>query len=98
MLHPDWCTWQDWRKCRRLTHFAQRLTTVICVGNKAAELGYFPKLDKGDPKRSADVPRRICSNEKAKRILGIQFRTLSDTLKDTLEYYKIRGWLAEYEA
>ncbi|EJF56380.1 NAD(P)-binding protein [Dichomitus squalens LYAD-421 SS1] len=66
--------------------------------NKAAEYGYFPKLDKGDPKRGADLPRRICSNEKAKHILGIQFRVLPDTLKDTLDYYKTRGWLAEYEA
>ncbi|TBU27616.1 NAD(P)-binding protein [Dichomitus squalens] len=71
---------------------------IVSSRNKAAEYGYFPKLDKGDPKRGADLPRRICSNEMAKHILGIQVKALPDTLKDTLDYYKTRGWLAEYEA
>ncbi len=73
--------------------------TVYCfTGNKAGELGYFPKLDKGDPQRCAGVPARRCSGEKARRILGMRFRTLPETLKDTLDYYRQRGWLAEYEA
>ncbi|PIL32086.1 hypothetical protein GSI_06791 [Ganoderma sinense ZZ0214-1] len=66
--------------------------------NKAGELGYFPKLDKGDPERCASVQSRPCSSEKAKRVLGIEFKTLPETLKDTLDYYRQRGWLAEYEA
>ena len=66
--------------------------------NKAGELGYFPKLEKGDPQRCAGVSSRPCSNEKAKRILSMKFRTLPETLKDTLDYYRQRGWLAEYEA
>ncbi|KAI1787248.1 NAD(P)-binding protein [Ganoderma leucocontextum] len=66
--------------------------------NKAGELGYFPKLEKGDPQRCESLSPRRCSNEKAKRILGMQFKTLPETLKDTLDYYRQRGWLAEYEA
>ena len=64
----------------------------------ARELDYFPKLDKGDPHRSDGAPpARIASNEKAKRILGITFRTVPETLKDILDDYRARGWLAEYE-
>ncbi|KAM5544002.1 hypothetical protein V8D89_002619 [Ganoderma adspersum] len=66
--------------------------------NTARELNYFPKLDKGDPRRSDGVPpARIGSNEKAKRVLGITFRTMPETLKDILDDYRARGWLAEYE-
>ena len=74
------------------------LTLSVFAGNKAGELGYFPKLEKGDPQRCASLQARPCSSEKAKRVLGIQFKTLPDTLKDTLDYYRRRGWLAEYEA
>nr|VWO96160.1 Ketoreductase CTB6 (EC (Cercosporin toxin biosynthesis cluster protein 6) [Ganoderma boninense] len=66
--------------------------------NKAGELGYFPKLDKGDPQRCASLQSRPCSSEKARRVLGSEFRKLPETLKDTLDYYRKRGWLAEYEA
>nr|VWO96164.1 Mannitol 1-phosphate dehydrogenase [Ganoderma boninense] len=66
--------------------------------NKAGELGYFPKLDKGDPQRCASLQSRPCSSEKAKRVLGIEFKSLPETLQDTLDYYRQRGWLAEYEA
>ena len=64
----------------------------------ARELNYFPKLDKGDPHRSDGAPpARIGSNEKAKRVLGITFKTMPETLKDILDDYRARGWLAEYE-
>ena len=66
--------------------------------NTARDLNYFPKLDKGDPHRSDGVPpARICSNEKAKRVLGIKFRTMPETLKDVVDDYRTLGWLAEYE-
>ena len=64
----------------------------------ARELNYFPKLDKGDPHRSDGAPpARIGSSEKAKRVLGITFKTMPETLKDILDDYRARGWLAEYE-
>ncbi|KAI1787249.1 D-lactaldehyde dehydrogenase [Ganoderma leucocontextum] len=81
ILTSQWLTWQEY-------------LTV----NTARELNYFPKLDKGDPHRCDGVPpARICSNEKAKRVLGIPFRKMSETLKDILDDYRARGWLAEYE-
>ncbi|TFK79444.1 NAD(P)-binding protein [Polyporus arcularius HHB13444] len=66
--------------------------------NAAAELNLLPKLDKWDPKRSEGRPARVASNEKAKRILGITFRTIPETLRDTLDDFRPRGWLKEWEA
>ena len=69
--------------------------------NKADELGYLPKLHKGDPTRgdTLKVKARVTPNDKAKRILGLeQLKTLPDILTDTLDYYHNRGWLAGYEA
>ncbi|KAJ2973760.1 hypothetical protein NUW54_g12004 [Trametes sanguinea] len=33
------------------------------------------------------------SPDKERRILGIQFRSLEETTKDTIEDFKARGWL-----
>lgn len=32
-------------------------------------------------------------NTRAKTVLGIKFRTVADTTKDTIEDFKVRGWL-----
>ncbi len=32
-------------------------------------------------------------NTRAKTVLGIKFRTVEETTKDTLEDFKARGWL-----
>ena len=67
--------------------------------NKAAELKLLPKLDKWNSKR-ADVARktaRECTSDKAERILGTHYRTLEDTLRNTLDDYRSRGWIAQWE-
>lgn len=98
-MDTDWCNWQDWRKSLFPSMAPDSwLTSSVFAGNKAGELTYFPKLEKGDPQRCASLQARRCSSEKARRVLGIQFKTLPETLKDTLDYYRQRGWLAEYEA
>ncbi|KAI0759540.1 NAD(P)-binding protein [Trametes elegans] len=78
----EWCTWKHWL-------------------DAAQTLGLVPGLDKGDPTNYPIPPeeaRRICSNQKAKRILGVRFRTLSETLKDILDDFHARGWLEAYES
>ncbi|EJF56384.1 D-lactaldehyde dehydrogenase [Dichomitus squalens LYAD-421 SS1] len=66
--------------------------------NTARDLNYFPNLDKGDPARANSVsPPRICHGEKAKRMLGISYRKMPETLRDVLDDYRARGWLAKYE-
>lgn len=68
------------------------------IVNTARDLNYFPKLDKGDPARANGVsPPRICTGEKAKRMLGISYRKMPETLRDVLDDYRARGWLAKYE-
>ncbi|RPD53812.1 NAD(P)-binding protein [Lentinus tigrinus ALCF2SS1-7] len=66
--------------------------------NAAADMNLLPKLDKWDPKRVEGLSPRIASNEKAKRILGLTFRTISETLTDILDDFRPRGWLKEWEA
>ena len=69
--------------------------------NAAADLNLLPKLDKWDPKRVEGLSgtARLASNEKAKRILGITaLRTIPDTLRDTLDDFRARGWLQAWEA
>ncbi|KAH9896122.1 NAD(P)-binding protein [Cubamyces lactineus] len=66
--------------------------------NAARDLNLLPTLDKGDPARYPTPPsKRICSNEKAKEVLGTKFRTFPETLKDILDQFRPRGWLAAYE-
>ncbi|KAI0653470.1 NAD(P)-binding protein [Cubamyces menziesii] len=67
--------------------------------NTARDLNLLPALDKGDPaKYPTPSSQRICSNEKAKKILGTKFRSFPETLKDILEQFRPRGWLTTYES
>lgn len=66
--------------------------------NAAADMDLLPKLDKWDPKRAEGLSPRVASNEKAKSILGLKFRTIPETLRDTLGDFRPRGWLKDWEA
>ena len=36
--------------------------------------------------------------DKQRRLLGIKFRTIPETLRDTLDDFGKRGWLTQFEA
>ena len=44
-----------------------------------------------DPAKAVHLIRY--SPDKERRLLGIKFRSLEETTKDTLEDFKARGWL-----
>ncbi|KAI0367231.1 D-lactaldehyde dehydrogenase [Pilatotrama ljubarskyi] len=56
---------------------------------------YSEKIPPGDPSydpSKAVYPTKY-NTKKARRILGIEFRSLEETTKDSLEDFKSRGWL-----
>ncbi|KAI0325586.1 NAD(P)-binding protein [Cubamyces sp. BRFM 1775] len=66
--------------------------------NAAHALGVLPKLDRGDLEATAIYPPHpTCSNEKAKRILDIRFKTVPDIFKEVYEQWSALGWLAHLE-
>ncbi|KAI0365578.1 NAD-P-binding protein [Pilatotrama ljubarskyi] len=77
------CTWQDWF-------------------NAAHDLYVLPGLEKVHPPAALDAesipPHPIFSNEKAQRLLGIEFKTIPETLKDLVEDFRGRGWLKHLES
>ncbi len=56
---------------------------------------YYPNLPAGnteyDPAKATHY--LVYAPEKQQRLLGIKFRTLEETTKDTLDDFKARGWL-----
>ncbi|KAI0681948.1 NAD(P)-binding protein [Cerioporus squamosus] len=56
---------------------------------------YYPNLPAGNTEYDpAKATHFICyAPEKQQRLLGIKFRTLEETTKDTLDDFKARGWL-----
>ncbi|KAI0325587.1 NAD-P-binding protein [Cubamyces sp. BRFM 1775] len=92
------CSWQDWRtsSCVILRRIWLTLLHTVDAANA---LGVLPKLDKEDHDAAGDVPSYpTSSNEKAKRILGIKFKTLPETFKEVYEQWSVLGWLAHLEA
>ncbi|KAJ8489563.1 hypothetical protein ONZ51_g2839 [Trametes cubensis] len=64
----------------------------------ANALGVLLKLDKGDLGATGVYPPHpTCSNEKAKRILGIKFKTVPEIFKEVYEQWSAFGWLAHLE-
>ena len=70
---------------------------VTCKVNAAAELNLLSGLDKWDPARAERAPerRRVCATDKATRVLGVQMRTVRESLRDTVEEYIRHGWITE---
>lgn len=55
-----------------------------------------PNVPCGIPGAGSSVRHvRILANEKAKRLLGIRFKTIQETCTDTFEDFRKRGWLAD---
>ncbi|KAI9058008.1 D-lactaldehyde dehydrogenase [Trametes sanguinea] len=57
---------------------------------------YTDKIPRGRPE--AYDPSKVVfqikyNSEKSRRILGVQYRSIEDTVKDTIEDYKTKGWL-----
>ncbi|KAI8976325.1 NAD(P)-binding protein [Trametes punicea] len=66
--------------------------------NAAHDLGVLPRLDKRVASRAeACPPHPTCSNEKAKRIFGIRFKTVPETFRDVYRDLSARGWLSHLE-
>ncbi|KAJ8489564.1 hypothetical protein ONZ51_g2838 [Trametes cubensis] len=64
----------------------------------AKALGVLPKLDKKDPLAEGDYPPHpTSSNEKAKRLFNMEFKTLPETFKEVYEQWSALGWLAHLE-
>ncbi|KAI0659011.1 D-lactaldehyde dehydrogenase [Cubamyces menziesii] len=55
---------------------------------------YSDKIPVGEPYDPSKVEFPVRYNsEKSRRILGIEYRSLEETAKDTIEDYKVKGWL-----
>ena len=56
---------------------------------------YYPSLPAGnteyDPAKATHLV--MYAQEKQERLLGIKFKTLEETAKDSLDDFKARGWL-----
>ncbi|KAI8976324.1 NAD(P)-binding protein [Trametes punicea] len=65
--------------------------------NAAKDLNLLPLLQKEDPD-TPQGPFPIVSNEKSKQILNLQYRPLADTVKDIIDDFTARGWLAHLGA
>ncbi|KAI0357281.1 D-lactaldehyde dehydrogenase [Trametes cingulata] len=64
----------------------------------AKQLRILPGLDTVSVSPPEDTPTYpFFANEKAKRIFGIELRTVPDTLKDVVEDFRARGWLEHLE-
>ena len=67
--------------CRTLiVSFAHQWDSKLAAGNTSY-----------DPSKA--VHYIVYAPEKQQKLLGIKFRTLEQTTKDTLEDFKARGWL-----
>lgn len=64
--------------------------------NTAASLNLVPKLEKGSPQRAQHAPIAVSSSDKAKRVLGLRVKTITETLTDILDDFSARGWLGGY--
>jgi len=51
-----------------------------------------PNIRKGDPGAGKNVPHNAQSGEKATRVLGIKYKTIGESAKDTVEALRSRGW------
>ncbi|KAI0759548.1 NAD-P-binding protein [Trametes elegans] len=68
--------------------------------NAARKLGILPGLTKLHSKtdRGQLPPHPIFSNTKARQLLGIEFKTVPETLQDLAEDFGKRGWLRHLES
>ncbi|KAI0654050.1 NAD-P-binding protein [Cubamyces menziesii] len=83
MASPNLCTWQDWY-------------------DAAHDMDILPGLSKIHPPATSTeeklpYPRLEYSSEKAKQRLGMVFRPLEVTLRDTVDDFRKRGWLQHLE-
>jgi nucleoside-diphosphate-sugar epimerase len=62
---------------------------------KTLKLPYSDKLQKGLSDYQADKVKHIAlyDNSKGKRILGIRYHTLEETVADSLEDFQKKGWI-----
>ncbi|KAL7277940.1 hypothetical protein ACG7TL_007888 [Trametes sanguinea] len=58
----------------------------------ARDLGLLPLLEKEDP-NAPKGPLPTASNAKSQRLLGIKYKSLQETVKDTVADFASRGWL-----
>lgn len=86
-------------------HLGHRyLLTIIFTVTAAEREGILPGLAnvdlvKADLGHAVDnLPIPYFANQKAKRIFGIRFRTVPDTLKGVVDDFSARGWLKHLEA
>ncbi|KAI8976326.1 NAD-P-binding protein [Trametes punicea] len=83
---------------QRFVANSEQTTWEECV-NIVKRLNVLPGLEKVErPPHREYGPAPWFANEKAKRILGVQFRTLPETMKDLVEQYRSLGWLKHLEA
>ncbi|KAH9896132.1 NAD-P-binding protein [Cubamyces lactineus] len=62
------------------------------------ELSLLRRLERVDAEVTKKRPEHLFfSNEKAKRLFGMEMRTIRDTMKDTVADFKSRGWLRHLE-
>ena len=72
--------------------------TIVLTVDAAKALSVLPKLDKKDPLAEGDYPPHpTSSNEKAKRLFNMEFKTLPETFKEVYEQWSALGWLAHLE-
>lgn len=84
-----------------LSEDVSRVLTRRAAEDAARDLNLVPKVEKtytGEFYTPPPEKRRTFSNEKIKKVLGIKFRTIPDTLRDTLDDFSKRGWLTQFEA
>ena len=85
--------WQDFGTSRfRTDNHEARLTSGIIVSAAHKVIDSIPAGNMSyDPSQAKQV--LTYDNRKAIAILGIKFRSLEETAKDTVEDFKVRGWL-----
>lgn len=64
---------------------------VPCTVDALNDAG-VPDIRKGNPGAGKDVPHNAQSGEKATRVLGIKYKTIGESAKDTVEALRSRGW------
>ncbi|CDO72580.1 hypothetical protein BN946_scf184983.g63 [Trametes cinnabarina] len=62
-------------------------------------LGLLPGLDRVTQHKAHEprLPHPFFANDKSKRIFGITYKGVSDTLRDTVADFNVRGWLKHLE-
>ncbi|KAI8976320.1 D-lactaldehyde dehydrogenase [Trametes punicea] len=80
------CTWQDWFDAARDMNLLPGLQRL------------HPRMDPDERAALDQSPHPVFSNDRAKRTLGMVFRTVSETLRDLVEDFGSRGWLEHLEA